>query len=124
MNDVENAKVLYLNRPKRFTLNEARAALPQVQELTNQAVRETASLIHALEPPNLDEDEREQLSRELQKKIDRWATHITRLGAVPKGLWLVDFDSGNGFFCWRYNEESISFFHSYDQGFAGRTPIQ
>ena len=36
---------------------------------------------------------------------------------------LVDWDSGDGYYCWRFPEAAIAFFHTYDEGFAGRIPI-
>jgi hypothetical protein len=39
-------------------------------------------------------------------------------------VWLVDWDSGAGYYCWRYPEESLGHFHGYQEGFAGRVPIQ
>ena len=38
-------------------------------------------------------------------------------------LWLVDWDNGDGYYCWRFPEETVSFFHSYEEGFGGRLPI-
>ncbi len=46
------------------------------------------------------------------------------LGVEVKGLWLVDFDNGSGYYCWRWPERELAFFHGYDEGFAGRTRIQ
>jgi hypothetical protein len=46
------------------------------------------------------------------------------LGLEVKGLWLVDFDNGSGYFCWKWPEEKLEFFHGYDEGFQGRTRIQ
>ena len=120
----EAGKLLYFNRPKRFTLEEARKVVPQVLEITRKYVLDTKPLIEQLQDPDLEVEERERLSKELQEKIESWAAEIGRFGALAKGLWLVDFDSGAGYYCWRYNEETLSFFHSYDEGFTGRTPIQ
>ena len=41
-----------------------------------------------------------------------------------KGLWLVDFDNGNGYYCWRWPEPELAYFHGYDEGFDGRVRIQ
>jgi hypothetical protein len=41
-----------------------------------------------------------------------------------KGLWLVDFDSGSGCYCWQWPEQRLEFYHGYDEGFAGRARIQ
>jgi hypothetical protein len=38
-------------------------------------------------------------------------------------LWLVDWDSGDGYYCWRFPEQAIGFFHTYEEGFGGRLPI-
>jgi hypothetical protein len=48
---------------------------------------------------------------------------VTSLGCEVKGVWLVDWDTGDGYYCWRFPEQAISFFHTYDEGFAGRIPI-
>jgi hypothetical protein len=46
------------------------------------------------------------------------------LGLEVKGLWLVDFDNGSGYYCWRWPEEDLAYFHGYDEGFDGRVRIQ
>ena len=46
------------------------------------------------------------------------------LGVEVKGPWLVDFDSGAGYYCWRWPEEELAYFHAYDEGFHHRTRIQ
>ena len=53
-----------------------------------------------------------------------WAREILSLGVVIKGLWLVDFDSGAGYYCWKYPEPSLEYFHGYEEGFSGRLPLQ
>ena len=96
---------------KVFTLGEARSLLPQVQELTEEAVSRYTRLGEELE------EERESIVRE-------WATRIHALGIEIKGLWLVDFDSGAGYYCWKYPEPSLDHFHGYDEGFSGRLALQ
>ena len=120
----ENGNVVFLNKPKRFTLEEARSLLPQVREITEEAVEGAAGVMHALERPDLTDGERQAYSEELKLMADAWASRIAKLGALAKGLWLVDFDSGGGYYCWRYDEPELEFFHGYEDGFAGRTPIQ
>jgi hypothetical protein len=31
-----------------------------------------------------------------------WAEEMLSLGIEVKGIWLVDFDSGAGYYCWKY----------------------
>ena len=53
-----------------------------------------------------------------------WASSILQLGVDVKGLWLVDFDSGDGiYYCWQHPEEKLEYFHDYDSGFAGRRSL-
>jgi hypothetical protein len=67
---------------------------------------------------------RAELEAGIRGAIERWAHEMEALGLEVKGLWLVDFDSGSGFYCWRWPEPALAHFHTYDQGFEGRTPIQ
>jgi hypothetical protein len=53
----------------------------------------------------------------------RWAREMEALGLEVKGLWLVDFDSGSGYYCWQWPEERLEFYHGHDEGFAGRARI-
>jgi hypothetical protein len=53
----------------------------------------------------------------------RWSREQEALGVETKGLWLVDFDSGSGYFCWQWPEERLEFYHGYEDGFAGRRRI-
>ena len=96
---------------KVFTLDEARALLPQVRELTSEAVSRYTSLTGELE------DERESV-------VQDWMRQVRSLGLEIKGLWLVDFDSGAGYYCWKYPEPAIDHFHGYEEGFGGRLPLQ
>ena len=56
--------------------------------------------------------------------LTAWAREMEELGIEVKGPWLVDFDSGDGCWCWRWPEESLGYWHGYDEGFAGRVRIQ
>ena len=51
--------------------------------------------------------------------------HISPIltGCQAKGMWLVDFDTGEGYYCWHYPEPEICYFHGYDEGFRGRVKI-
>ncbi len=94
-----------------FTLEEARALLPTVRERTAEAVLRYGQLSEDLET------ERESVVRE-------WMRELFALGLEIKGLWLVDFDSGAGYYCWKYPEPALDHFHGYEEGFAGRLSLQ
>jgi len=97
--------------PKRiFSYEEATALLPEVQRLTSDAVKRvdeiTASDVAAYE-----------------RVVTEWAESILGLGIEVKGLWLIDFDSGGGYYCWRHPEPALEYFHGYDEGFSGRVKL-
>lgn len=96
---------------KIFTYEEAAALLPKVQELTQLAVEALDAL------PEGATDEHERL-------VTRWAETVIGMGIEVKGLWLIDFDNGGGYYCWHYPEESLQYFHGYDEGFGSRVPLQ
>jgi hypothetical protein len=106
-----------------FSYDEALSLFPAVRERTAQAVREVDELVAVLgaEAPDAAElADPEGLFRDI---VDRWSREVESLGCEVKGLWLVDWNSGDGYFCWRHPEPALAHFHGYDEGFAGRVPI-
>jgi hypothetical protein len=97
---------------KIFSYEDAAALLPEVQRLTAVAVDEVDAL--ANDAPK----------DEAQRIVASWAESIMNLGIEVKGLWLIDFDNGSGYYCWQYPEESLQYFHGYDDGFSGRVKLQ
>jgi hypothetical protein len=93
-----------------FTYEEALALLPEVQRITAEAARR----VDALEEAD---------GGDYQTVIGEWAESIIAMGIDVKGLWLVDFDSGAGYYCWRYPEPALEYFHGYDEGFSGRVKL-
>jgi hypothetical protein len=87
-------------------------------------VRRAESLAVQLHGVAEDDPDHEALSAELRDVVERWADELLRLGAEPKGPWLVDFDNGVGYYCWCYPESGITHYHGYADGFAGRVKIQ
>jgi hypothetical protein len=109
-----------------FTLEEARALLPKVRLLTAPAFELAASFAEELREAELDgrEDLAESLRERLQGLIESWTRAIQDLGLEAKGLWLVDFDSGDGYWCWVHPEAELSHWHSYEGGFGSRVPLE
>jgi hypothetical protein len=97
-----------------FTYTEAAALLPEVRRLTEQAYRRAEQLAAG----------GAVAAAELDAVVDAWAREILSRGAEIKGLWLVDFDNGSGYYCWRHPEAGLMYYHSYEDGFGGRVPIQ
>jgi hypothetical protein len=106
-----------------FTLSEASELLPQVKHLTADAVRRAEALAEQLRGLTEDNPEHTLLSEALRDVVSGWVEEVHALGLEAKGLWLVDFDNGEGYYCWSYPEPSITHYHGYDDGFAGRIKI-
>jgi hypothetical protein len=107
---------------RAWTLEGARAVLADVRSRTERAVDAAERLVLARE--GAPEAERARVDAEIQSVIERWAGEMEALGAEVKGVWLVDFDTGSGYYCWRWPETALDHFHGYEEGFAGRTRIQ
>jgi hypothetical protein len=107
-----------------FSLQEARELLPEVKHLTADAVRRTESLASQLQGLAEDDPDYVPLAAALKAVVEQWADQVHSMGLEAKGLWLVDFDNGQGYYCWSYPELTISHYHGYDEGFDGRMTIQ
>jgi hypothetical protein len=82
-----------------------------VLRLTHEAVEQVDALPEEAVP-------------QYQAIVSRWAESVMQLGIEVKGLWLIDFDNGSGYYCWHYPEESLQYFHGYEEGFGGRVKLQ
>jgi hypothetical protein len=107
-----------------FSLQEAQQLLPEIKHLTADAVRQTESLASQLSGLTEEEPDYAVLSAAIKQVVNAWADQVHSLGLEAKGPWLVDFDNGEGYYCWCYPEATISHYHGYSDGFAGRVKIQ
>jgi hypothetical protein len=106
-----------------FSYDEALSTFPLVRDLTAAAVRQIEALAHKLGSREEMDSRREELEEAREEIVRAWAREITSIGCEVKGVWLVDWDSGDGYYCWQFPEQAIGFFHTYDEGFEGRIPI-
>lgn len=97
--------------PKRiFTYEEAVALLPEVQ-------RVTAAAVERVEEMTTDDP------AAYESVVEEWAEAILSRGIEVKGLWLIDFDSGAGYYCWQHPEPALEYFHGYEEGIDGRVKL-
>ena len=108
---------------RAWTLETARELLPDVRARTARAVEEAEALVEERARLPADSPERAVLEGRIEAVVARWAREMEALGLEVKGLWLVDFDSGSGYYCWQWPEERLEYYHGYDEGFAGRARI-
>lgn len=117
------AEIIEIRRKRRFTLEEAKALLPLIRRITREAVEQVEQLKIRVEELDPEPCQRPYYEKQFATLYGRWCEKIIRLGCEPKGLWLVDFDNGAGYYCWRFPEEELSHFHGYEEGFEGRMPM-
>jgi hypothetical protein len=113
----------FRNETRVFTLAEARELFPVVRRATTQS-RAALEPVKARLAHTLASDPRfAQAEAEYRAIVKAWVAKMERLGLVARGLWVVDFDTGDGYLCWRFPELRIAHWHGYDTGVAGRRPL-
>ena len=120
-----------------FSLDEARATLPQVKALMEQ-VQAARREILRVRPDALPAIEKAATNGG-NKAAGELSMHAMRLeqgvkGILALGVTVKDIDAGlvdflglrNGrevYLCWRFGEEELAFWHELNTGFAGRHPL-
>jgi hypothetical protein len=109
---------------RSWTLEGARALLPDIRSRTAAAVSAVQTLLEERDRVGAGATSTEQVDTRVAQVTSDWARAMEALGLDVKGLWLVDFDNGNGCYCWRWPETGLDYFHGYQEGFSGRVRIQ
>lgn len=107
-----------------FKLHQAQELLPLVYRVTEDSAREVRYLMACIDAlPDKKSNRALEIQDQINSIIEKWQNKLERLGAKPKGLWLADFDNGDGYFCWKFPETAILHKHGYQDGFTGRILI-
>ncbi|TGL64259.1 DUF2203 domain-containing protein [Leptospira sarikeiensis] len=109
---------------KIWTYEDARKILPYVRSITEEFYESVGKVHKELKSGLYQENEQEAKEAKVEWLLTEWSSKVRELGIEVKGLWLVDFDNGKGYYCWHLGEEDLLFEHGYDEGFAGRKPIE
>jgi hypothetical protein len=123
-----------------YTVDEARAALPEVRAILLQLAVERRraeaaheALHHGLradtngDPP--EPDELEARAAQLEAGIRALLEHLSSLGVVLRDVetGLVDFptlrDGEPAWLCWRLADADLGYWHTTREGFASRRPL-
>ena len=112
-----------------FTPAEANRTLPLVKRVVGD-ILEAGRELRALAKAPSEEGQRAEIAT-LEARIRELAEELERIGCSYKDwgfeMGLVDFPSEIGgtevLLCWRSDEERLEWYHTPEDGFAGRTPI-
>ena len=108
-----------------WTLDEANAALPGLEVLTEFAIEELENSARCWRGlPFRAWDSLRGIATEDAVRAD-WARAVTLMGMQPKGYFVVDFQSPDPdtVWCWGYGEETITHQHQTWETFGERRPI-
>lgn len=105
-----------------FTLEESKELLSLLRRITATSDREYQRLMFQRNAVK-ESKAKEEIELEMNENFRCWVGKVSRLGCEPKGVWLVDFDYGSGFYCWHFPEPDILYRHGYSGGFRGREPL-
>lgn len=107
-----------------FTLEEVREILPDIISCTEHYHTRVNELKNDLAGKTR-KTPRDQIKQKIHQQLAAWVNEMHEYGGEVKGPWLVDFDSGDGiYYCWKYGEEDLLFFHRYEKGYKGRRSIE
>ncbi len=122
---------------KYYTLQEARAALPQVKALMEEVQAARREILHLR--PDVWPALRAAAGNGGNAAASEMLGHFRRLergvkGIIKMGILVKDIDQGlidflsrrqgrEVYLCWRYGEEELAYWHDLDAGYAGRRPI-
>lgn len=115
-------EVFAIHQKRYFSKAQARALLPVIRRITREAADRVCHLSARLNHGQT--FNKVEIEREVQETFLNWQSKVARLGGQPKGMWLVDFDHGQGCYCWVFPETDIEFEHGYDEGYRGRVRVE
>ena len=97
-----------------FSLAEAQSLLPVVRKVTSRAIGDFNPVRERYRNLLNCDPRKPQLALKYEKIIRLWMTKMERFGLVARGLWAVDFDTGDGYLSWKYPELRLAYFVDFD----------
>jgi len=114
----------YREYARFFNLEQARALLPLVRQITHQTYETLDPLRQQLKSMTIVDDMSPELEARYREGVEAWIGKMSRLGVLPMTLGVVNFDTGNGYLNWKYPEVDLCWFNDYDSDYKDRKPLE
>lgn len=108
---------------KLFNRPEARELLPLVRSITETYQLQLAPIQQRLNMMLSNDPRRSAIETEFEHVVSHWKAKIEQLGPKVYGLWVVEFDVGEGYLSWRYPEVGLNFFRAHGASIADRVRL-
>lgn len=108
---------------KLFNLTEARALLPFIQSVSKRQFLQLSPVQERLNKMLANDPRRQIYEREFESQVSQWRSKVIQFGVRVSGLWMVEFDVGEGCLCWRHPELSIKTFRKHGVAFSERVKL-
>lgn len=122
---MSESSVMQIHVKKTFSFEEAQdlaRILYKISSDANEVLRKQIAILENAQA--LSEEQKAFVEKKIDDIISKWQDKVESLGAQPKGIWLVDIDNGQEFYCWKYPERIINHTHGYSDGFSSRKSIK
>ena len=118
-----SAEIVARDDHRVFSLAEVRALFPLVQRITRHAYFELEPVRRRMARLVPGHPAQREVEAVYETIVRRWLGKMQRLGLLVRGLWLVDFDTGDGFLCWRFPQLKVGHYYAYGKAYTDRRPI-
>lgn len=109
--------------PKIFSLAEAQTELAHVMRVTDDYVQQWKPLDDRLKRMLSNDPRRPDVERDYEIVVVAWKTKLETLGVIARDLWLVEFDTGEGYLVWKYPDIRLSSYREYGQRVVDRQTL-
>ena len=106
-----------------LSYSEVQVLLPRLIEQTEKTIRLMGKGKKVIDNILLPENEQESIESDMVELFSLWVSWVRLHGGIVRAPWLVDFDNGQGYWCWQSCETEVQFEHSYDDNYQDRKTI-
>ncbi|MEQ1665400.1 MAG: DUF2203 family protein [Bdellovibrionales bacterium] len=121
---MQNRNIFGFANKEPLSLIEAHSIAGILKRITDKHSRRVDVVISKIEAlDSFEKEKTKEFEDEINREIEEWNSKVHKLGGIPKGLWIVDLDAGDGYFSWKYPESEILYWHDYQSKYSERISL-